>query len=134
MLIEHSSLCSFKKGGYFPIKLKFAYTSLPIRSLPTQVAPKPHSLFEGVWANSRVHLYRAWSFGTKLPYVEHTQNRHQLPCEHRLRKLELFSPENKKSCGNLIVTFQCLKGTYMEAGEGLFVKKCSDRARGNGWV
>ena len=34
------------------------------------------------------------------------------------------------SLGNL---FQCLKGDYRKAGEGLFFRGCSDRTRGNGF-
>jgi len=33
--------------------------------------------------------------------------------------------------GDLIIGFQYLKGAYRKAGEGLFVRKCSDRTRCN---
>ena len=31
------------------------------------------------------------------------------------------------------MAFQYLKGTYRKAGEGLFIRACSDRMRGNGF-
>ena len=30
-------------------------------------------------------------------------------------------------------SFQCLKGAYRDAGEGLFIRDCSARTRGNGF-
>ena len=35
--------------------------------------------------------------------------------------------------GDLIAAFQYLKGTYRKDGEGLFIRECSDRTRGNGF-
>lgn len=35
--------------------------------------------------------------------------------------------------GELIATLQYLKRDYREAGEGLFVRNCSDRTGGNGY-
>ena len=54
-----------------------------------------------------------------------------LSYEDRLRKLWLFSLEKRRPWGDLIVAFQCLKGAYRKGGEGLFVRDCSDRTRGN---
>ncbi len=34
--------------------------------------------------------------------------------------------------GDPIAAFQYLKGAYMKAGEGFFIRACSDRMRGNG--
>lgn len=39
----------------------------------------------------------------------------------------------RRLCGDLVATFQGLKGTCEEDGEGPFIKNCSDRARSNGF-
>uniref|UniRef100_A0A8B9F0R9 Reverse transcriptase domain-containing protein n=1 Tax=Amazona collaria TaxID=241587 RepID=A0A8B9F0R9_9PSIT len=54
-----------------------------------------------------------------------------LPYEDRLRKLWLFILEKRRLRGDLIAAFQYLKGTYKDAGEGLFIKDCSERTMGN---
>ncbi|KAJ7401323.1 hypothetical protein BTVI_97095 [Pitangus sulphuratus] len=56
-----------------------------------------------------------------------------LPCEDRLRELCLFRSEKRRLWGDLIVTFQYLKGTYKRAGEVLFTRTGSDRTKGNGF-
>ena len=56
-----------------------------------------------------------------------------LSYEDWLRELGLFRLEKRRLQGDLIVAFQCLKGAYRKAGEGLFVRGCSDRTRGSGF-
>ncbi|PKU37849.1 hypothetical protein llap_11848 [Limosa lapponica baueri] len=55
----------------------------------------------------------------------------QLCCEDRQRELGLFSLEKRRLQGDLAAAFQYLKGAYRRDGEGLFVRECSDRMRGN---
>ena len=53
--------------------------------------------------------------------------------EEGLRELGLFSLENRRFQGYLIVAFQCLKGAYKQEWEQLFMRVDSDRTRGNGF-
>ncbi|GAB0178455.1 hypothetical protein GRJ2_000310800 [Grus japonensis] len=57
----------------------------------------------------------------------------QLSYEDRLRELGLFSLEKRRLHEDLTAAFQYLKEAYRKAGEGLFIRECSDRTRGNGF-
>lgn len=56
-----------------------------------------------------------------------------MSCEGSLRELGLFSPEKTRLQGDLIVTFQYLKGDYKQKGKQLFMQVDSNRPRGNGF-
>ena len=56
----------------------------------------------------------------------------QLSCEERLREMGLLSLGKRRLQGDLIVTFQYLKGAHKQEGEQPFTRVDSDRARGNG--
>ncbi|GAB0181754.1 mitochondrial enolase superfamily member 1 [Grus japonensis] len=56
-----------------------------------------------------------------------------LSYEDRLRESGLFSLEKRRFWGDLIAAYQYLKWAYRKAGEGRFMRECSDRTRGNGF-
>ena len=45
----------------------------------------------------------------------------------------MLSLEKRRLWGDLLVTFQYLKGAYKQEGERLFTRVDSDRTRGNGF-
>ena len=53
--------------------------------------------------------------------------------KNKLREQGLFSLEKGRLQGDLKVAFQCLKVSYRKEGEGLFIRVCGDRTRGNGF-
>ena len=55
-----------------------------------------------------------------------------LPYEDRLRELGLFSLEERRLWGDLIVAFQYLKGAYKREGSKLLERGDNSRTRGNG--
>jgi len=54
------------------------------------------------------------------------------PLRSALVRPHLFSLENRRLWGDLIATFQCLKGAYGQDGDKIFSRVCSNRIRGNG--
>ncbi|PKU46694.1 hypothetical protein llap_3011 [Limosa lapponica baueri] len=56
-----------------------------------------------------------------------------LSYEDRLREFGLFSLEKSRLLGDLIALFWYLKRAYRKEGEGLFIKKCTNKMRGNGF-
>ncbi|KFV75617.1 hypothetical protein N307_11278, partial [Dryobates pubescens] len=83
-----------------------------------------------------------WSpyYKRDMDMLEHLQRRatrmvrglEHLSYEDRLKELGLFSLENRRLLGDLIVAFQHLKGACKKAGEGLLRISGSDRTRGKG--
>ena len=53
-----------------------------------------------------------------------------LPCKDRRRELGLFSLEKRRLQGDLIATFQDLKGAYRQEGSQLFDRADDSRTRG----
>ena len=56
-----------------------------------------------------------------------------LPYEYRLRELGIVSLQKRRLLGDLIAPFQYLRGAYRKAGEGLFIRACNNKMRGNGF-
>ena len=48
-------------------------------------------------------------------------------------ELGLLSLDKRRLQGDLIPAFHYLKGAYRKAGEGLFIRACSNKMRGNGF-
>ena len=47
--------------------------------------------------------------------------------------MSLLSLEKRRLHGDLTAAFQYRKGAYEDAREGLFIRDCSDRTKGNGF-
>lgn len=56
-----------------------------------------------------------------------------LSCEEKLPEVGLFSLEKRRVQGDLIVTFQCLKGASKNDGDKHFSRACCDTTRCNGF-
>jgi len=56
-----------------------------------------------------------------------------LPFKDRLRELGLSSLQKRRFRGYLIVAIWYLNWSCRKPGERLFIRACSDRARGNGF-
>lgn len=56
-----------------------------------------------------------------------------LSCEEKLQEVGLFSLEKRMVQGDLIVTFQCLKGASKNDGDQHFSRACCDTRRCNGF-
>ena len=65
--------------------------------------------------------------------LEHIQTREHLSCEDRLRKLGLFSLEERRLQGDLLVAFQYLKESSKKEGDRFCSRVCGDGTRGNGF-
>ncbi|KFQ49228.1 hypothetical protein N334_04388, partial [Pelecanus crispus] len=89
------------------------------------------------------HCVQLWGLQHKkdMDLLEQVQKRatkmirglEHLSYEDRLRGLGLFSLEKRRLRGDLIATFQYLKGAYRKDGEKLFNKACCDRTKNNGF-
>ena len=80
-----------------------------------------------------LNIRRTWSCWSKSRGGhEDDHGLEHLPYEDRLRKLGLFSLE-KRSCVETSEQLSVSEGGYKDAGEGLFIRDCRDRTRGDGF-